>query len=302
MIAIANTDLDWFEVLSEEPPTPEINFWTPTPWNISGLEQGDRFYFLLKAPYRKIGGYGHFRSYENMSAREAWNRFGKGNGVSNLAELIARTSKYASRHSTTFVPTVNPEIGCIILDRPVFFDENEFFRPEEYGKSFPRQVVKLKYFDEDFDEVSVGEVELPVTSPKRFEVVDDQDTDYKSRRVRDRVGQAAFRQRVLAAYGYTCCVTRVNTVEALEAAHIQPYVNRESNHIQNGLALRADLHKPFDAGLITVDDDYHLVTSNRLQSKEYAAYHGRELTVPDEDSRKPSREALEVHRVIVFRD
>src|SRR5829696_2962390 len=156
MIAIAPTDLDWFEVLSEESPAPEINFWTPTPWNISGLEQGNRFYFLLKAPYRKIGGYGHFRYYENMSAREAWNRFGKGNGVSNLAELVERTSKYASRHSTTFVPSVNPEIECIILDRPVFFEESDFFRPEDYGKFFPRQVVKLKYFDEDFDEVSVG--------------------------------------------------------------------------------------------------------------------------------------------------
>jgi putative restriction endonuclease len=302
MIAIANTDLDWFEVLSEGPPTPEINFWTPTPWNISGLELGDKFYFLLKAPYRKIGGYGHFRYYENMSAREAWDRFGKGNGVNNLAELVARTSKYAIRHSTTFLPTENPEIGCIILDRPVFFEENEFFRPEHYDKPFPRQVVKLKYFDEDFVEESLGEVEPPVTIPKPFELVDGTGTNYKSRRMRDRVGQVAFRQRVLAAYSYRCCVTGESTIEILEAAHIQPYINRESNHIQNGLALRADFHRLFDAGPITVEDDYHLVTSNRLKSMEYATYHGREVLVPGEDFRKPSREALEIHRAIVFRD
>jgi len=56
MIAIANTDLDWFELLSTEPPAPEINFWTPTGWNVGKLEKGDRLYFLLKAPIRKIGG------------------------------------------------------------------------------------------------------------------------------------------------------------------------------------------------------------------------------------------------------
>jgi putative restriction endonuclease len=144
MIAIANTDLDWFETLSEELPTQEINFWTPTQWNVSKLEQGDKFYFLLKAPYRKIGGYGYFRYYENMSAREAWNRFGKANGVGDLAELIAKTSGYAIRHSTTFVSTENPEIGCIVLDRPIFFEKSKFFRPEDHGKSFPREVVRFK--------------------------------------------------------------------------------------------------------------------------------------------------------------
>jgi hypothetical protein len=67
-IAIAPTDVDWFEFLSRELPTLEMNFWTPTPWNICRLEQADRFYFLLKGPYREIGGYGHFRYYENMAA------------------------------------------------------------------------------------------------------------------------------------------------------------------------------------------------------------------------------------------
>ena len=118
MIAIAPTDLDWFGFLQGRLTTSEINFWTPTPWNVKRLEQGDRFYFLLKAPYRKIGGYGHFRYYENMSARDAWNRFGKGNGVGDLAELVARTSGYASQHSSTFVPTAGYALGSRVYATP----------------------------------------------------------------------------------------------------------------------------------------------------------------------------------------
>jgi putative restriction endonuclease len=176
-----------------------------------------------------------------------------------------------------------------------------FFKPEDHGKPFPHQVVRLKYFDEDFDEDSVGAVEAPVGIHKRFQLVGEKGSSYQSRRVRDRAGQALFRQRVLAAYGFRCCVTGESSLEVLDAAHIQPYVSRNSNHVQNGLALRTDLHKLFDAGLITVDDDYHVVVSDRLKSEGYAAHHGREIRVPATASNIPSREALEVHRTVVFR-
>jgi putative restriction endonuclease len=234
MIGIAPTDLDWFESLREEQYPSVVNFWTSTPWNPRRLDEGDRFYFLLKAPYRMIGGYGYFSYYENMTAKEAWNRFGKGNGVNNLSELVARASRYAERHSIAFAPTENPEIGCIVLSQTVFFDDDQFFRPEDYGLSFPREVVKFKYFDVD----SVGDSEVLKSDPKGFQLVTDKSDDYRSQRVKNRKGQAAFRQRILAAYGSKCCVTSETSLEVLEASHIQPYVNRDSNHVQNGLCLR----------------------------------------------------------------
>jgi putative restriction endonuclease len=54
-IAIAPTDIDWFNNLKEQTHT-IVNFWTPTPWNIKKLENGDKLYFMLKKPIRKIGG------------------------------------------------------------------------------------------------------------------------------------------------------------------------------------------------------------------------------------------------------
>ena len=72
-------------------------------------------------------------------------------------------------------------------------------------------------------------------------------------------------------------------------------------HVQNGLALRTDLHKLFDAGLLTIDDEYRLAISSRLKSEGYAAYHGRKMLLPDKAAHRPSREALDVHRTVVFR-
>ena len=46
--AIALTDQDWFEFLRKEEFGEVINFWTPTPWRIRQLTNGNRFCFFLK--------------------------------------------------------------------------------------------------------------------------------------------------------------------------------------------------------------------------------------------------------------
>ena len=96
MFAMAPTDLDWFEQLQTGNPCDLVNFWTPTDWKVKGLSSGDRLYFMLKAPIRKIGGYGHFYQYHLMTTSDAWKEFGLGNGVYNLTELVERTQKYAA--------------------------------------------------------------------------------------------------------------------------------------------------------------------------------------------------------------
>ena len=55
MFAIAPTDMDWFERIRPGPIRSVVNFWTPTPWEVKGLHQQDRLYFMLKSPIRKIG-------------------------------------------------------------------------------------------------------------------------------------------------------------------------------------------------------------------------------------------------------
>lgn len=54
MISIAPTDIDWFNFLKSNVVHEEINFWTPTPWNVKRLKRGDKFYFMLKSPLGKL--------------------------------------------------------------------------------------------------------------------------------------------------------------------------------------------------------------------------------------------------------
>lgn len=58
--------------------------------------------------------------------------------------------------------------------------------------------------------------------------------------VRQRLGQTEFRASLINAYNGRCAVTHYNAVDALEAAHIIPYCDAESNDPSNGLLLRAE--------------------------------------------------------------
>ena len=111
-----------------------------------------------------------------------------------------------------------------------------------------------------------------------------------------RQGQQAFREQLLVAYRQSCAVTGCDVVETLEAAHIVAYRGPDTNHVTNGLLLRADIHTLFDLGLLAVHPtDYRLLVAGRLRGTAYEALDGQIIRLPTNDAEHPSREALEWH-------
>ena len=298
MIAIGLTDHDWFTFLREGPIHREVNFWTPTPWGVSSLRDGDHFYFLLKAPVRKVGGYGRFAAYEEMPASEAWNRYGLTNGVTDLTNLIARTMKYVGKHNPRIATEADPVIGCIVLRKPVLFDDDDFFSPEDRGAPVPRQVVKFKTFP-DIDALDNPNGQDDSLLP--FRLVTPNGAIRRTGLTTVRPQQQHFRYSVIRAYGSVCAVTGETCTEVLEAAHIQPYVDERSNDVRNGILLRTDLHTLFDAGLLTIDGAYRVRVSPFLRSDTYTALDGKQIRLPVSPNHRPSSEAFAFHRRSVFR-
>ena len=88
---------------------------------------------------------------------------------------------------------------------------------------------------------------------------------WRSRRYAD------FRKIILAADGHRCVITEEETPQALEAAHLVPAKNGENDISCNGITLRADLHRLFDAGLFTFDESGKVMISEP-QSPSFDAY------------------------------
>ena len=69
---------------------------------------------------------------------------------------------------------------------------------------------------------------------------------------RPRFGQGTFRAVVTDLYERRCAITQEKALPALEAAHIRPFHDLPEHEVTNGILLRSDVHRLFDAGYITV--------------------------------------------------
>lgn len=113
-----------------------------------------------------------------------------------------------------------------------------------------------------------------------------------------RQGQPAFRKHLLTAYNRRCAITGCSVESVLEAAHIVPYKGEITNHPGNGLLLRADFHTLFDLHLVAINEvSMRLLVSSKLNGTGYENYRGKKVRIPKDASSRPSREALEQHRL-----
>ncbi|PYC69192.1 HNH endonuclease [Streptomyces tateyamensis] len=100
--------------------------------------------------------------------------------------------------------------------------------------------------------------------------------------VRVRVGQAAFRRRLLNDMGEICAFTGPAPAAALDAAHLYSYAINGKHDEHGGLLMRRDIHRLFDLGHITVNpESLTLDISEQLHPYPlYSALQGAALTVP----------------------
>ncbi|MBS4104248.1 HNH endonuclease [Tsukamurella paurometabola] len=103
-----------------------------------------------------------------------------------------------------------------------------------------------------------------------------------------RSGQQRFANNVRTKFGDVCVISGCAVHETLEAAHIVEYRTRAINSDWNGILLRADLHRLFDAGLLGIDEHDRIVLDISLRDTNYRKYHRRKLVIP-KSARHPRR-------------
>ena len=87
--------------------------------------------------------------------------------------------------------------------------------------------------------------------------------------VRQRVGQADYREDLFSLWGGTCAVTGLAEPALLRASHAKPWrdaTDDERLDPYNGFPLAIPLDALFDAGWITFADDGSLLLSSKLDS------------------------------------
>jgi putative restriction endonuclease len=300
------TDKDWFAFLSQQPEIDEVNFWQPGGRSrFRSLKPGEPFLFKLHSPLNYIAGGGFFAHSTILPISLAWQAFEKKNGASSFLEM----RRLIERNRRQGITSEDYKIGCIILTQPFFFSRKDWIPiPPDFslnitGKTYDLTMghglrlwedvlMRLSAMRRAFGEVgTVAEPEARYGEP----VI-----------VLPRLGQASFRVIVTDAYSRMCAITKQKVLPALEAVHIKRFSDSGPHQVDNGILLRADIHKLFDAGYVTVTTDHHCEVSRRIREEfdngeYYQTFHGNRIHVPLNPRFRPSQEFLSYHNEKVFR-
>lgn len=132
---------------------------------------------------------------------------------------------------------------------------------------------------------------------------------YATREFRQRLHQKGFRERVLQAYKEQCALCRLRHPELLEAAHIIPETDPDSQPIvPNGLSLCRLHHAAFDRMLIGIRPDYSVEVRREVLDEEdgpmlrhgLQGVHNQTIWTPRSAELRPNQSFLE-HRYEMFR-
>jgi putative restriction endonuclease len=211
------------------------------------------------------------------------------------------------RTNIAVVPST--DIGSTILVQPVFFPSYLWFDvPASWSQSIQRGKL---YSTENADGLQlwtqlldtaklcgatnvVGVTDVPQISDQ------DQARYGAPTLIAPRLGQGAFRVAVTEAYGRQCAITNGKVLPALDADHIKPYGEGGFHAKSNGILLRKDIHSIFDAGYVTVKDDFTFSVSKKVKEvfnngEEYLRLQGAAVRRPERKADWPDTELLKWH-------
>lgn len=304
---IGNTDYDWYRYLYDRGDLDEVNFWRPAGGRaFRALRKGEPFIFKLKARYgHAIVGFGLFALFKPLTILDAWQLFGPDNGADSLQDVVKRVNKYTQSRTGNL-----HTIGCVLVATPIFFPRGMWIAPPSdwaknvvQGKGYDLQQGEGKrIWQECLERVLV----LPISESATDNVNRVAESTKRSDGylVKPRLGQGLFRLTVADAYG-KCAVSGEHSLPALDAAHIKPFSDGGPHDVANGLLLRADIHRLFDRGYVTITPDYRFKVSHQLDSefhngKIYYQKDGSSIWQPTDPSDRPSRQFLDYHYSEVF--
>ena len=303
---VAVTDNDWFRFLAHRQPD-EVNFWRPGGGSFRAIKKWEPLLFKLHSPLDYITGGGFFVKFARLPLYFAWEVFEQKNGAPDFLTLYEKIRHYRESRGTM---EPNPEIGCIVLTAPFFFDKEDWIplpadwhpnivQGKRYDTGKPAGARLWQQVRMRLQKYTIPQEETKVPIRERPRYGD----EYLAR---PRLGQGGFRIEVTEAYDRRGAITGERILPVLQASHIKPYAESGPHDVRNGLLLRADLHILFDQGYMTVTRDHRVEASRRLKEEfnngeEYYAMHGSRLQVlPRQDEQRPAPQYIDWHNENVY--
>lgn len=113
-----------------------------------------------------------------------------------------------------------------------------------------------------------------------------------------------FKKVIPQIYNYTCCISGMRilataNIQMIDACHIVPFSESHDDTITNGISLCPNLHRAFDRGLISIDENYQVIVSKFFVENDsdflMRKFDNKKIMLPEEKKYHPSPERLGWH-------
>lgn len=227
-------------------------------------------------------------------------------GFENILQLSASMRSFAN---------LNAAIDCAIID-----EELSELMKENRSNEILMQFLLDEYFPnskDNFNNSIDGQKNL-------FENIEDKILKEPSEEYRQEIKKlleqkndeeiflrgSLFKREIPKIYNNTCCISGMRidatiSISMIDACHIVPFSVSYDDTVTNGIALCPNLHRAFDRGLISIDDDYRVLVSKSFKEDEtcysIGVFDGKEIKLPTWKSYYPLSENFGWHRKNVFK-
>lgn len=209
--------------------------------------------------------------------------------VRMLSEVVA----YGAFDYNLAVLFSDPLNRAAVLDQLlcVYFpaERQAYYRHKELNDGFYHEVQSLVLNE-------------PETQYKHISIQTEEDVFVRS---------GLFKRYIPQLYQDTCAMTGMRMRSTfkynfIDACHIIPFAITHDDKVTNGIALCPNLHRAFDRGLVSIDENYTIMVSAHIDELADPPYSlsklkGKPILVPELQHYYPSQENLAWHREYVFK-
>lgn len=124
----------------------------------------------------------------------------------------------------------------------------------------------------------------------------------------EKVRERHFKINVKRAYNRTCALTGLRILNGggrpeVQAAHIRPVAKNGPDAVRNGIALSGTVHWMFDRGLVSLTDDFDILTMDKAIPEPLLGLLNKDgkAHVPDDIHAQPHSVFLRYHRENIFK-
>lgn len=251
--------------------------------------------------------------YHLSNEKGEWWRLQPMPGCEVWIENASSMRSFANLTAAIASAMIDEKLASLLLQKP----SRQSLREQLMKAYFPGQ--QLPQVEDDSEGYAQG-LENEVVNENQAEYkasIDKLQADVKAKRLDPETYQievynrgTIFRREVVKLYNETCCVSGLRisatfNITMIDACHIKPFAISFDNTLPNGIALCPNLHRAFDRGLLSVNDNYEVIFSSGFTENADSAFRlglmqGKRLTLPNNSLHQPSLAAFAWHRENVF--